>query len=119
METWNDFLEELEEEKVLSENDLQYSKELARLTSELIKLRKAHGVTQNELGERSGLKQAAIARIEKMDSVPRLDTFLKLILALNITIKLQEKEENLIQIIDFKMTQVSPFSFSEKVVINS
>lgn len=119
METWNDFLEELEEEKVLSENDLQSSKELARLTSELIKLRKEQKVTQKELGERTGLHQAAIARIEKMDCVPKLDTFLKLILALNTTIKLQEKEENLIQVIDYKPTRESPYSFSEKVLINS
>ena len=45
-------------------------------------------MTQRDLAEASGLKQPAIARIESMRSVPRVDTLLKLLVPLGYTLSI-------------------------------
>lgn len=49
---------------------------------ELVKLRKEKGLTQHQLAAISGVKQPAIARLEKGDCVPKTDTITKLLSAM-------------------------------------
>lgn len=44
-------------------------------------------MSQRDLAKRTGIKQPMIARIEKFDSIPRLDTIVKIAYALGMTIK--------------------------------
>ena len=67
------------------------------------------GFTQNELAERTGLKQSAIARIETKGSLPRIDTVYKLASALNskidfYPIKVEEEKTELAEIKDMLKT---------------
>ena len=52
------------------------------LIRELVKLRKEKGLTQHQLAAISGVKQPAIARLEKGDCVPKTDTITKLLSAM-------------------------------------
>ena len=51
----------------------------ADLIEQMIEAREKSGMTQRELAEASGLKQSAIARIETMRSIPRIDTLGKML----------------------------------------
>lgn len=51
------------------------------------------GWTQKELAERVGLHQESVARIENGGTVPRLDTVIKLALAMGMKLSLHGMEE--------------------------
>ena len=59
-----------------------------RILGELIKLRKAKGVSQGELAKMSGHKQQAISRIEKRENSPTLKTLCALADVLDVDIQL-------------------------------
>lgn len=52
------------------------------LIKNLVKLRKEKGLTQHQLALMSGVKQPAIARLEKGDCIPKADTIMKLLFAM-------------------------------------
>lgn len=54
----------------------------------LADLRNEHKITQKQLGELSGIKQPMIARIENGDTMPRVDTLLKLLEPMGLTLKI-------------------------------
>lgn len=57
-------------------------------------VRKEQKVTQKKLEILSGIKQPMIARIEKGLTIPRIDTFLKLIKPLGLTLEMVPLKEN-------------------------
>lgn len=52
----------------------------------MIQARREKGLSQRDLEELSGIKQPQIARIEKGDSSPQLDTLLKMLAAMGKTL---------------------------------
>jgi transcriptional regulator with XRE-family HTH domain len=56
------------------------------IIGKLIEAREKQGITQEQLAEMSGLKQPAIARIEKMGAVPQIETLLKVLNPLGYTL---------------------------------
>lgn len=73
----------------MAENDSKFKKEweildqVEKLIDELVTERKRQKLSQRDLAKLSGLKQEAIARMETMQAIPRLDTFVKVASALN------------------------------------
>ena len=63
------------------------------LASALVQARKASGLTQKVLAEKSGVQQADISRMENGSMIPTMNTFLKLMdaLGVSLTLKLGEK----------------------------
>ncbi|MED2737455.1 helix-turn-helix transcriptional regulator [Bacillus toyonensis] len=55
--------------------------------------RKQLGWTQQELAEKAGLKQSAIARLEGAAAIPSSTTMFKVAIALGLKIKLVEQED--------------------------
>ena len=49
------------------------------LIGKLIEAREQRGITQNKLAEMTGLKQSAIARLERMSVTPKVDTMIKIL----------------------------------------
>ena len=47
-------------------------------------------LSQRDLSEKTGIKQPMIARIEKFESVPRLDTVVRIATSLGLTITFKE-----------------------------
>ena len=56
------------------------------LAGKLIEAREKKGITQKKLAEMSGLKQPAIARLERMQTTPQIDTLLKVLKPLGYTL---------------------------------
>ena len=84
MKTWNEFETEI---SAISHIEKEHIKQTARLVSQIVQRRRALGLSQAEVAERSGLTQSAIARLENEASIPRLDTLEKVALALGMQLE--------------------------------
>jgi transcriptional regulator with XRE-family HTH domain len=61
--------------------------------SALMQARKASGMTQSALSEKSGVQQADISRMENGSMIPTLNTFMNLMDALGVTVTLKIGEK--------------------------
>lgn len=61
------------------------------IMKKLVELRKEAGLSQRDLARLTGMRQPQIARYETLDEYPRLDTFLRIVDALNFQINLEKK----------------------------
>lgn len=86
---FDDFMKEIKEDTIETETIRQ----LAHMVSDLIKRRKTLGLTQAEVAQKAGLTQAQIARLENSAQIPRVDTLIKVAVALGLNIKLNEIDE--------------------------
>lgn len=73
-----------ENKDVWNEIDVQ-----SEIVKQIIVARLDKGISQEQLAEKTGLKQSAIARFESCKSSPRLDTIIKIIGALKLTMKIE------------------------------
>ena len=75
-----EFIDSLLTPEEILESDLRVA-----LIGELIKARQERGLSQKKLEELSGVKQPVIARMEKGQTSPQLDTILKVLAPLGKT----------------------------------
>lgn len=76
-----EFTDSLLTPEEILESDLRVA-----LIGELIKARQERGLSQKKLEELSGVKQPVIARMEKGQTSPQLDTILKVLAPLGKTL---------------------------------
>ena len=81
--TW----EELEKE-VYTPDEIAASDLRVALINEMIKAREAQGISQRKLEELSGVSQPVIARMEKGTTSPSIDTVIKFLVPLGMTLKI-------------------------------
>ena len=79
--SWDEVREELFTPEEIAESDLRVA-----LIGELIQARQEKGRSQKKLEELSGVKQPVIARMEKGNTNPQLDTILKVLVPLGKTL---------------------------------
>ena len=72
--SWQEVRKEIFTEEEIKDSDLRVS-----IIRELIKARREQGISQYQLGELSGVKQPAIARLERGNINPTIDTVQKLL----------------------------------------
>lgn len=86
------------EEVIANLNLTEEDEDIIRIEEEMIdavvKARKEKNITQEKLGELCGIKQSAIARIERHINSPKTYTFLKLLYAMGYTIKIVPIEKS-------------------------
>jgi transcriptional regulator with XRE-family HTH domain len=70
---------------------IEISKIISDVIGMLLDARISKGMTQRDLADRSGIKQSAIARMEKMNVIPRLDTLVKVAYHLGVKIQFEDK----------------------------
>ena len=78
--------EELEKE-LFTPEEIAASNLRVALIGEMIKAREGHGLTQRDMEKLSGVAQPVIARMEKGKTSPSIDTVLKLLVPLGMTLK--------------------------------
>ena len=89
MAKWSDVKHDL---TALDEYETKELALMAKFLNKIVERRHALDLTQQELGERAGFKQTYIARIERGTTLPRLDTLIRLALALDLELALIPKE---------------------------
>ena len=85
MKTWEQARQDITS---ISEAEKQEIRQMAQLVARIIERRQALGLTQKQLAERAGLKQAAVARLESATTMPRVDTLLRVSNSLNMQLSL-------------------------------
>ena len=78
---WGQVRNELFTKDEIAESNLRVA-----LVGEIIKAREEMGISQKKLEELSGVKQPVIARMEKGQTSPQLDTILKILAPLGKTL---------------------------------
>jgi transcriptional regulator with XRE-family HTH domain len=76
------------EQEFLSAEEIEASNIRVALMGAIIKARKEQGISQRDLESMSGLKQPAIARMERGTSSPTLDTLIKVLVPLGKTLSI-------------------------------
>ena len=76
-----EFIDSILTPEEIAESDLRVA-----LIDELIKAKQEKGLSQKKLEELSGVKQPVIARMEKGQTSPQLDTILKVLAPLGKTL---------------------------------
>ncbi len=99
--TFDDVWENLKASGEKEKQFFEAAEETARIINELAEERIRNGISQRELAEKTGLKQSAIARMESLQSTPRLDTLIRVANALNIKLEITKESSRLPVIIDF------------------
>lgn len=84
---WSDVRNQFLDNEERVKNDV-----FIKFIGSLVMRRKDLKLTQDELSKRVNITQANLARIEKGDAMPRLDTFFKLMTALDMELKLIPKD---------------------------
>ena len=85
--------EELEKESYTPE-EIAASDLRVALISELIKAREEQGLSQRDLEKLSGIAQPVISRMEKGTTSPSIDTVLKFLVPLGMTLKVAPISES-------------------------
>ena len=83
-ETWENFRKTLHLTKE-EESEIQLQVELIAAT---IKAREEAKLSQRDLAEKTGIKQATISRIERMKVSPRVDTLMHLLNQIGYTLEI-------------------------------
>jgi len=78
--------EDIWEQSNLSQAEKEEIRFETELMGKIIEAREQKGITQKRLAEMSGLKQPAIARIERMQATPQIDTLFRLLKPLGYTL---------------------------------
>lgn len=85
---WEDVRAELFTPEEIAESNLRVA-----LIGELIKARNEKGISQKKLEELSGIKQPVIARMETGQSIPQINTLIKVLIPLGKTLAIVPLEE--------------------------
>ena len=87
---YEDLIEEVKSSGGKAKETIETATEMARIIGELSEARIRLGLTQRQLAEKTGLKQSAIARMESLQTIPRLDTLIRVANSLNVKIDIAE-----------------------------
>ncbi len=86
MRSWNELKKEIIDIDTSLKEDVEEMEALAKIVSSIIKRRNELGYSQRELAEICGLPQSSVARIESCSVKPKIETLLKILRPLGLTL---------------------------------
>lgn len=72
---------------------IEDAEDISNAIFQIVKARNDLGMTQREVAEKAGIKQPALARIELLKVMPKLDTLVKIASAVGLKVKLDSLEK--------------------------
>lgn len=86
MRTWEDFKNNAKEINTITKEDIEEMEDLANIISTIIEKRNELGMSQRELADICGLPHSSIARIESCAVKPKVETLIKIMKPLGLTL---------------------------------
>ena len=86
MRTWEDFKKNAKKLNETTKQDIEDMESLAAIISTIIEKRNELGYSQRELAQICGLPQSSIARIESCIVKPNIETIIKIMRPLGLTL---------------------------------
>ena len=86
MKTWEDYKKEAKSLNPNIKQDIEEIEILASIVSTIIERRNELGITQRALADICGLPHSSVARIESCVVKPKVDTLLKIMIPLGLTL---------------------------------
>ena len=83
---WNEYKEQVKKTDPIGKEILEEAETEAAIISAIIKQRSDLGLSQRDLADLCDMPQSSIARIESSKTTPRLDTLIKLLSQLGLTL---------------------------------
>ncbi|MFR6158349.1 MAG: helix-turn-helix domain-containing protein [Blautia producta] len=88
MKKYTNFEEMFQDEDYVSPEEREQINFQVELIGKIIAAREEKGLSQRDLAELSGIKQPAIARMESMKTIPKIDTLFKVLAPLGYTLSI-------------------------------
>jgi len=73
---------------------MQLARDSKQIGNIIRRARKKQGLTQSQLGDKAGLRQATISQIESGNPSARIDTLLQLFAALDLELRVAERSKD-------------------------
>ena len=86
MKTWNDYKEHVKKTDPVAKADIEEAERIAAIVGAMIEKRNELGISQRELASICGIPQSSVARIESYKTTPNLDTLLKIMQPLGLSL---------------------------------
>ena len=86
MKNYTNFDEMFNDDEYVSPEEREQINFQVELIGKIISAREAKGLSQRDLAELTGIKQPAIARMESMKTIPKIDTLFKILAPLGYTL---------------------------------
>ena len=84
---WNDYKDNVKKTDPIGKEIIEEAEAEAAIISAMIKQRSELGLSQRDLAALCNIPQSSVARIESSKTTPRLDTLLKLLNQLGLTLR--------------------------------
>lgn len=88
MKKYTNFEEMFQDEDYVTPEEQEQINFQVELIGKIITAREEKGLSQRDLAELSGIKQPAIARMESMKTIPKIDTLFKVLAPLGYTLSI-------------------------------
>ncbi len=92
MRTWNDYKEHVKATDPEGKRTMEEVETLSAIVKAITEQRDAKGLSQRELAAMCGIPQSSVARIESFKTTPNLDTIIKIMQPLGLTLTVQPTE---------------------------
>lgn len=89
MKTWDDYKEHVKAHDPEGKKTMEEVEALSSIVGAMIEQRNEMGISQRELAAMCGIPQSSVARIESFKTTPNLDTILKIMRPLGLTLSVQ------------------------------
>lgn len=83
---WDEYKEQVKSTDPIGKELIEEAEAEASIISAMIRQRDALGLSQRELAALCGMPQSSVARIESYKTTPRLDTLIKMLNHLDLTL---------------------------------
>ena len=93
MKTWNEYKDYVKAQSPEDRENMEQLEELSCIIGAVVTRREELGLSQRELASRCGITQSALARLESCRTTPQIDTMLKVMKPLGLTLSVTPVSE--------------------------